>query len=368
MNILITGSHGFIAKNLIVKLSEFKNYNILTLDKKSSKQDIHKKLMKADLIFHLAGVNKENHPKYSYDNNYIFTENICLFLKKNLKKTKIIYASSTQVKLKNAYGESKLKAEKILLNYKKETGAEVSIYRLPNVFGKWSKPYYNSAVATFCYQAYKNKKIIISDPNKKILLLYIDDLISIFLKDIKSGKQENSFIKINNIFFVTLLDLVRIIRSFKKKEKIVLPNDISNSLIKNLYSTYISYFSKKDFKYVLKKFSDKRGYFSEFLKNANFGQISFFSILPKTIRGNHYHNTKTEKFVVITGKVRFNFVNIITKQRFSILTDEKKNLVINTIPGWAHNVENTGNKTAKVLVWANEILDKKNPDTIFYKV
>jgi UDP-2-acetamido-2,6-beta-L-arabino-hexul-4-ose reductase len=120
MNILITGSHGFIAKNLIVKLSEFKNYNILTLDKKSSKQDIHKKLIKADLIFHLAGVNKENYPNYSYDNNYTFTENICLILKKNLKKTKIIYASSTQAKLRNAYGKSKLKAEKILLNYKKK--------------------------------------------------------------------------------------------------------------------------------------------------------------------------------------------------------------------------------------------------------
>ena len=368
MNILITGSQGFIAKNLIAKLFEFKNYNILTLNRKSSKQDIYKKLIKADIIFHLAGVNKENPPKYSYDDNYIFTENICSILKNNFKKTKIVYASSTQVKLKNVYGESKLKAERILLNYKKNTGAEVLIYRLPNIFGKWSKPYYNSAVATFCTQIYKNQKVTITDPNKKILLLYIDDLISFFLKDIKSGKKKNSFIKISDVFPITLLNLVTIIKSFNKKEKIILPNNISNSLIKNLYSTYISHFLKKDFKYAIKKFSDKRGYFSEFLKNADFGQISFFSILPKRVRGNHYHNTKTEKFVVITGKARFNFVNIITKEKFSILADENKNLVINTIPGWAHNIENTGNKIAKVLVWANEILDKKNPDTIFYKV
>lgn len=159
MNILITGSKGFIAKNLIAKLLEFKSYNILTLDKKSTKQDIHKKLIKADIIFHLAGVNKENPPKYSYDDNYIFTENICSILKNNFKKTKIVYASSMQVKLKNVYGESKLKAERILLNYKKNTGAEVLIYRLPNIFGKWSKPYYNSAVATFCTQIYKIKKL-----------------------------------------------------------------------------------------------------------------------------------------------------------------------------------------------------------------
>jgi UDP-2-acetamido-2,6-beta-L-arabino-hexul-4-ose reductase len=162
--------------------------------------------------------------------------------------------------------------------------------------------------------------------------------------------------------------LVSLIRSFKKKDKTYLPNNISNSTIKNLYSTYISFFSKKNFTYKLNKFSDHRGSFSEFLKNTNFGQISFFSILPKQIRGNHYHNTKTEKFVVISGKARFNFVNIISKKRFSILTDENKNLVINTIPGWAHNIENIGAQTTKVLVWSNEILDKKNPDTFFYKV
>jgi UDP-2-acetamido-2,6-beta-L-arabino-hexul-4-ose reductase len=368
MNILITGSDGFIAQNLIFQLSNNTRCNILTINKKTSDKDFYQKLLAANIIFHLAGVNKEVYPEYTYNNNYSFTKKICLFLEKNHKKTKIIYTSSTQVKLNNAYGKSKLKAEKILLNYKRKSRAQVLIYRLPNVFGKWAKPHYNSAVATFCYQIYKKQKITISDPKKKISLLYIDDLINIFLKNLNSTKKKSSFMKISNSFSITLLNLVKIIRSFNEKEKLFLPNNISNNLIKNLYSTYISYFSKKDFQYKLKKFSDERGFFSEFLKNTDFGQISFFSILPKQVRGNHYHNTKTEKFVVITGKTRFNFVNIINKKRFSILTDEKKNLVINTIPGWAHNIENAGSKTAKVLVWANEILDKKNPDTIFYKV
>jgi UDP-2-acetamido-2,6-beta-L-arabino-hexul-4-ose reductase len=368
MNILITGSKGFIAKNLIVRLSEFKNYNTLTVDKKTSNQDLYKKLIKADIIFHLAGVNKETNPKYNYDNNYVFTKKICLFLEGNYKKTKIIYASSIQAALKNSYGKSKLKAENILLSYKKKTGANVLIYRLPNIFGKWSKPYYNSAVATFCYQIYRNQKLTVSDPKKKISLLYIDDLISIFLKSIKLNKQKSSFPKIKNVFSITLSNLVNLIRSFDKKEKTYLPNNISHTLIKNLYSTYISFFLKKDFTYKLKRLSDRRGYFSEFLKNSNFGQFSFFSILPKQIRGNHYHNTKTEKFVVIAGKARFNFVNIITKQKFSILAHEKNNLVINTIPGWAHNIENIGTQIAKILVWSNEVLDKKNPDTIFYQV
>jgi UDP-2-acetamido-2,6-beta-L-arabino-hexul-4-ose reductase len=181
-------------------------------------------------------------------------------------------------------------------------------------------------------------------------------------------KSKNSFVKINNVFTTTLSNLANVIRSFNVKEKIYLPSNISSSVIKKLYSTYISFFSKKDFIYRIKRFSDNRGYFSEFLKNKNFGQISFFSIRPQKFRGNHYHHTKTEKFVVITGKVRFNFINVINKKKFSLLVSENNNLVVNTIPGWAHNIENTGSKTAKVLVWANEILDKKNPDTIFYKV
>jgi len=368
MNILVTGSDGFIAKNLITHLSYNPKYNVLTINKKSSDQDLYQKLINADVIFHLAGVNKEIYPKYIYDNNYSLTKKICLFLKNSNKKTKIIYSSSTQVKLKNDYGNSKLKAERILLNYKKKIGAQVLIYRLPNIFGKWSKPYYNSAVATFCYQVYKKENITISDPNKKISLLYIDDLIFNFLEAIKSNNNKDTYVKIKNVFWITLSNLVNVIRSFNKKEKIYLPSNISDLLIKNLYSTYISFFSKKNFSYKLKKFSDKRGYFSEFLKKSDFGQISFFSILPKKIRGNHYHHTKTEKFVVITGKVRFNFINILNKKKFFILADENINLVVNTIPGWAHNVENIGNKVAKVLVWSNEILDKKKPDTIFYKV
>jgi UDP-2-acetamido-2,6-beta-L-arabino-hexul-4-ose reductase len=368
MKILITGANGFIGKNLLFYLKNQNNFKIFTIEKRINSKLLEKKVISSDLIFHLAGVNRGNSKDYFDKNNSILTKSICDILIRNNKKTKIIFSSSIQANKKNYYGLSKKKAEEILLSYRKKTGAQVLIYRLPNVFGKWSKPHYNSAVATFCSQIYKNQKLTISDPDKKISLLYIDNLILSFLKNISSRKSKSSFVKIKDIFSMTLSNLVSLIRSFKKKEKTYLPNNISNSAIKSLYSTYISFFSKKDFNYKLNKFSDHRGSFSEFLKNTNFGQISFFSILPKQIRGNHYHNTKTEKFVVISGKARFNFVNIINKKRFSILTDENKNLVINTIPGWAHNIENIGTQTTKVLVWSNEILDKKNPDTFFYKV
>lgn len=368
MKILITGANGFIGKNLLFHLKNNNNLKISTIKKKINSKLLEKKVISSDIIFHLAGVNRGNLKNYFNKNNYILTKKICEILIKKKKKTKIIFSSSIQFNKKNYYGLSKKKAEKILLSYKKKTGAEVLIYRLPNVFGKWSKPHYNSAVATFCSQVYENQKLTISDPDKKISLLYIDNLILSFLENIKSNKLKNSFANIKNIFSITLFNLASLIKSFKKKENIYLPNNISDPIVKNLYSTYISFFSKKDFTYKLRQFSDHRGTFSEFLKNTNFGQISFFSILPKKIRGNHYHNSKIEKFVVISGKARFNFVNIINKKRFSISTNENKNLVINTVPGWAHNIENTGSQTAKVLVWSNEILDKKNPDTFFYKV
>ena len=208
----------------------------------------------------------------------------------------------------------------------------------------------------------------IINPNKKISLLYIDDLISNFLEAIKFKKNNNRFVKIKKVFSITLNKLVNIIKSFDNKQKTYLPNNISSSLTKNLYSTYISFFSQKDFTYKLNTFSDERGYFSEFLKNVNFGQVSFFTILPKKVRGNHYHHSKIERFVVIAGKVRFNFINIYTKKKFSIFADENNIKVINTIPGWAHNIENKGNKIARVLVWANEMLDKRKPDTFFYKL
>lgn len=366
MNILILGSNGFIAKNLIAHLKTISKYNILTINKKSSESEILSSVLKAKIIFHFAGINKESHPNYAFKNNYIFTQKICSILQDNNKKTRIIFTSTTQVGLKNAYGISKLKAEKILLEYKKKNKGEVLIYRLPNVFGKWSKPFYNSVIATFCWQILNDKKVNIRHPKKIIEFLYIDDLINDFLSKISIKEFENSFAEIKKTFSISLKDLANLIKNFKKKTFLIKP-DFPNDFTKNLYSTYLSFANKKNFSYKIKKFSDERGFFSEFIKSNSFGQISFFSILPNKTRGNHYHHSKIEKFIVINGKVRFNFVNIINKKKFSILSDENKNIVINTFPGWAHNIINISSKPAKILVWSNEIFERNNPDTFLYK-
>jgi UDP-2-acetamido-2,6-beta-L-arabino-hexul-4-ose reductase len=367
MNVLIVGYRGFIGQNLFYQLKENKKFNISLLDKLSSESEIQNKVIKAKLIFLVFGVNKEKFPTSTFKENYILTKKICLILKRYNKKTNIIFTSSIQVNQNNSYGRSKLKAEQILLRHKKENKSNVLIYRLPNIFGKWSKPNYNSVVATFCFNIARNKKINISDNNKVIKLFYIDDLVKDFLNKIKL-KKWSTFVKIKNIYSITLLELANLIRSFNIKDNTYLPNDVSKDFAKKLYSTYVSYLPSYKFKYKLKNHSDKRGSFVEFLKNQQFGQFSYISILPKKIRGNHFHHTKVEKFVVISGKAKFNFENVKNKSIFSISVNSNENIVVNSIPGWAHNIENTGNKITKILVWCNEILDKDCPDTYFCKM
>jgi UDP-2-acetamido-2,6-beta-L-arabino-hexul-4-ose reductase len=367
MNVLIVGSKGFIGQNLFYQLKEDKKLNILLLDKDSPRIEIEDKICKAELIFLTFGINREKLPKNSFENNYIFTGTVCSILKRNNKKTNIIFTSSIQTNKNNAYGRSKLKAEKILLRYKRETKAKVIIYRLPNIFGKWSKPFYNSVVATFCFNIARNKKINISEKNKVIKLFYIDDLIKDLIGKIRQKKWD-TYIEIKNTYNITLLQLANLIRSFNTKDNTVLANDISKDFVKKIYSTYQSFLPISKFKYRIKSHSDSRGSFVEFLKNEQFGQFSYFSILPKKIRGNHFHHTKVEKFIVIAGRAKFNFINIINNDVFSILVNSTENLVINSIPGWAHNIENPGKNITKILVWCNELLDRNYPDTNFYKI
>jgi UDP-2-acetamido-2,6-beta-L-arabino-hexul-4-ose reductase len=367
MNVLIVGYRGFIGQNLFYKLKENKKINITLLDKNSLEDEIESKVRKAELIFLVFGVNKEKFSTDSFKDNYITTKRICSILKQYNKKTNIIFTSSIQAKQNNSYGKSKLKAERILLQYKKETKSQVLIYRLPNIFGKWSKPNYNSVVATFCFNISRNKKINISNNNKRIKLFYIDDLVKDFINRMKL-KKWSTYIEIRNTYSITLLKLANLIRSFNTKDNTSLANDVSKDFVKKIFSTYVSFLPNNKFKYMLKDRSDNRGSFVEFLKNEQFGQFSYFSILPKRTRGNHFHHTKLEKFVVISGKAKFNFVNIKNRSIFSVVVNSSENLVVNSIPGWAHNIENTTNKITKILVWCNEILDKNYPDTYSYKI
>lgn len=366
MNILVTGSDGFIGKNLIFHLKKIPSYNIIKLKKNYSLNELKRKILVSDTIIHLGGVNRGNSRSYFFNNNYLFTKKICSILEKVEKKIKIIFSSSIHVKKNNYYGLSKLKSEKEILKLKKIKNISILIYRLPNIFGKWSKPFYNSVVATYCYQISRKKNIEIFS-NQQLKLLYIDDLVKDFLKVIKINRFNSNYRVIKKIYKITLSKLAFIVKSFFNETNIFFKRD-SGELVKKLHSTYLSFIPRKLVSYNIPKFEDYRGKFVEFLKFDKYGQISFFTIFPGKFRGNHYHHTKTEKFLVVSGNVKFNFINVANKRKYSIIVSEKKEKVIITQPGWAHNIKNIGSKTAKIIVWSNEVFNKKNTDSINYKV
>ncbi|WP_075484407.1 NAD-dependent epimerase/dehydratase family protein [Candidatus Pelagibacter communis] len=363
MNILIIGSNGFLAKNLIYRL-KYTKHNLIHYLKKEGINNLKKKIVKSDIIFYLAGVNRVKSDK-DYETNVTLTKEIIDILKLSKKKKKIIFSSSIQAIRKNSYGKSKKNSEKLLLQLAKNKNLKLVIFRLPNIFGKWSKPHYNSVVATFCHQLARKKKIIINS-NKKIKLLYIDDLIDEFMNEIKEKKS--SILRYpKNSFEISLKQLANILKSFKESVNNI-DFEFNNKIIKYLYSTYLSHVPNSKISSELKLYSDDRGSFIELFKNKYSGQISFFTIKPKKVRGNHFHNTKTEKFLLLSGTARVNFLNISDKKKYSIIVNDKKPKIFITKPGYAHNIINTGNKDAKFIVWSNELFDKNKPDTYKYKI
>lgn len=363
MNILVLGANGFIGKNLCLRLNESGFTDITSIHRNSSDDEIGEGLQNAEIIFHLAGVNRPKDESEFIEGNTIFTESIIQKLIELNKKTTIVFASSTQVMKQNAYGESKLKAEDIIKEYGTNSGAKHYIYRLPNVFGKWCKPNYNSFIATFCHNISREIPIEISNKNSKVNLVYIDDVCSSFISLIQSNK-EKGYLRVSNEYETTVGQVAEQLYKFKNSRDLVLTEDVGTGLTRALYSTYLSYLEPDNFHYQLVGHKDERGLFCEFLKTKNSGQFSFFTAHPGIKRGSHYHHSKTEKFLVLEGNARFNFENIITKERYEIDTNSAELKVIESIPGWAHNIQNIGKNKLIVMLWANELFDKGSPDTI----
>lgn len=362
MNILITGSKGFIGKNLSLYLKE-KGYSLLEFNKSKTSKDLEKDLIKSDIIVHLAGQNRGRKEKFK-QNNIDLTKRI--IKKKFLKKKFIIYASSTKVTEKTIYGKSKRVSENILKKNRKLKNYNLSILRLPNIFGKWCKPNYNSVISTFCYNII-NKKSIKVNTIKKINFLYIDDLLLIIEKIILN-KNRTLFPKIKNVYKKDLNYISKKLYLFSKKNKVFDLDNFKNSFDKKLYSTFVSYYSKKLFSQNIKCNIDKRGNFSELLKSKIKGQISFFTIKNGKSRGEHYHFSKIERFFPVSGKGFILFKSVLNNSKFKIHFDEKNLKMIETIPGWSHKIYNTGRKDCVFICWANEVFNPKKPDTYHYKI
>ena len=364
MNIAVTGANGFIAKNLLLRLKFQKKCKIFKITRSTSKSQLKLILLKSDIIYHFAGVNRPSKIKTFKKDNVGLTKNICDFIiKYNLNKT-IVFSSTIQVNNNTDYGASKKKCELYLQKLKKNNKSKVIMLRLPNVYVKWSKPNYNSVVSTFCYNISRNKKIKITNPNKTINLLYIDDLVDELI-NIKNKKavKDKIFNKFKFTQQLTAKKLSNIIYNFEKNRNTLFLNDLKSKLAKNLYSTYISFLPKKKFSYKLKSSKDKRGSFTEVLKTNNNGQISVFVAKKNKIRGHHFHNSKVEKFLVLKGRALFKMQNVINKQKVSFNLNSHIPKIVETIPGWQHYIKNIGSEDLVVLLWSNEVFDVKKPDT-----
>ncbi len=369
MKVLVTGADGFIGKNLVLKLSEFKEHQILTFVKEDSPETLSNHLLIADVVVHLAGENRPPKEDLFAIVNVGLTKTICQILRKSGRTIPFIFSSSQQAKENNPYGHSKLTAEEALKDLTLKNGNTVFIYRLPGVFGKWCKPNYNSVVATFCNQIANDLPIQIDNPNTNIQLVYIDDVIKSFLWAINHSLTEDVVeVKVFPEYQIELQDLASQIKSFKKCRKTLISERVGHGLIRALYATYLSYLPNEKFSYELPVHGDERGVFVEILKTRDAGQFSFFTAHPGITRGGHYHDTKSEKFLVIRGLARFRFRHMISDETISIDASGEVPMIVETIPGWAHDITNIGDEDVFVMLWANEIFDPNHPDTVVSEV
>lgn len=369
MKILITGSNGFIGKNLISELKNRNYIDIFEYDKETDPKLLDQYCEETDFVFHLAGVNRPKEQSEFMEGNFGFTSLLLDTLKKYNNTCPVMISSSIQAELDNPYGESKKAGEDLLLDYSKETGAKVLIYRFPNVFGKWSRPNYNSAVATFCYNIAHDLPIKVNDPSVEMSLVYIDDVVTELINALeKNENRHGAFCSVPVVHTITLGEITKLLYSFKESRIDKTVPDMSDKFTKKLYSTYLSYLPEDKFGYELKMNVDQRGSFTEFIRTPDRGQISVNVSKPGITKGNHWHHTKNEKFLVVSGTGVIRFRKIDSKEIIEYFVSGEKMEVVDIPVGYTHNIENLGDSDMVTIMWANEPFNPEQPDTHFMEV
>lgn len=366
MKVLITGARGFIGRNLSVRLAEL-GHEVLPIGREDSEVAWNDAAQAADAVVHLAGINRPSDVAEFEMGNVGLTRRLCALLADAGSRVPIIYASSIQAENDNPYGRSKAAAEQALLAHAEATDGPVAILRLPNVFGKWTRIGYNSAVATFCHRVARGEAIDIHDPAALLKLVYVDDVIDAFLSLLAGGFSTGRH-PVLPIYETTVGEVADIILSFPESRDTLMTPRVGAGLARALYSTYLSYLPVEDFDYCVPIHADQRGRFVEMLKTPDSGQFSYFTAGPGVTRGDHYHHSKVEKFLVISGEAHFGFRHIQTGERHEIVVDGREGRIVETIPGWTHNITNIGEGELVVMLWANEVFDRARPDTVAMKV
>lgn len=369
MNILVTGAKGFIGKNLIVELRNQGFNQIFEYTRDSDPELLEKYTKECDFVIHLAGVNRPKSESDYMEGNHHFTSQLLNLLKTHDNKVPIIATSSIQAELDNPYGRSKRAMEKLLFQHQQEIGAPVYIYRLPNVFGKWSKPNYNSVVATFCDNIARNLSIQIHNPMTELTLSYIDDVLEEFLRALKGTPTiQGKYCVVPFTHSISLGELANLIESFKDSRTNLSIANMDDALTKKLYSTYLSFLPVDQFLYDLKMNLDKRGSFTEFIKTTSGGQVSVNISKPGITKGNHWHHTKNEKFLVVSGKGLIRFRKLDSDDIIEYKVNGEKLQVVDIPTGYTHSIVNVGDTDLVTVMWVNECFDPIKPDTYYLEV
>lgn len=362
--ILVTGANGFVGRNLCSAIKFRENLDLLTFDLDDSKEALQEHVLAATAIVHLAGVNRPERPEDFWTGNSNLTEQLVRILESAGRSTPLILSSSTQASQGNPYGESKRAAEEAVFAYGRGTGAPVFVYRLPNLFGKWCRPNYNSVVATFCHNITNNLPIQVNNPDALLNLVYIDDLMDAFFEALEGHPFiEGGFCHVPLVYKTTVGNLAELIRAFPaSRDSLSIPT-MSDPFTRKLYSTYLSALPTDKFSYPIKMHRDSRGSFTEFIKTPDRGQVSVNISHPGITKGNHWHHTKNEKFLVVSGSGIIRFRKIGTHEVITYSVSGEKLEVVDIPPGYTHNITNAGESDMVTIMWVNEPFDRDHPDT-----
>lgn len=365
MQILVTGAEGFLGRNLGIALAE-KGHDVLPFTRNMPPGQLADLLCRCDGVAHLAGANRPPAPEGFAQDNSGLSAYLSEALRTNGRRIPVVFTSSTQAALDNPYGASKLAAEKVLAGVSEI--ADVAIFRLPNVFGKWAKPFYNSAVATFSHQAAHGLQITVNDSATPLTLVYVDDVVAKLIDVLETPPPGLSRPEVSPVYQSTVGEVADTIRHLAQARTALGVGETGSGLGRALYATLLSHLPTDSFSYPIPVYGDARGLFAEAVKTPLSGQVSFFTQVPGVERGGHYHHTKSEKFLVVKGRACFRFRHLLTGERVDVEAAAAAPRIVDTIPGWTHDVQNLADEELVVLVWANEVFDRDKPDTIQSKV